>query len=275
MVSTGSITRHDTRAARVASVVHDALNPVQTILFGSRARGDYRWYSDIDIFVITADETEPDYREYAKSVAEQARKELLPEADKTDVICWTLRKFLDNRCLKNNLANHVARDGLPIMPPEEIGYSSDHGAESIDWNNVRTRVRDSKDNAYAIQHTVDSSLTPEKVLGHIAQQALEHGYKAALGANGHDYPVGWRGHDLAGLIALVREKLEIPAEVSVPGEEYSYLTEFAGSAIYADDLPPLNREAIHRDIPAAVEQLMRLIAETSGYDPSTDPELAG
>ena len=275
MVNTASITRHDTRAARVASVVHDALNPVQTILFGSRARGDYRWYSDIDIFVITADETEPDYREYAKSVAEQARKELLPEADKTDVICWTLRKFLDNRCLKNNLANHVARDGLPIMPPEEIGYSSDHGAESVDWNNVRTRVRDAMDNSYAIQHTVDPALTPEKVLGHIAQQALEHGYKAALGANGHDYPVGWQGHDLAGLIALVREKLEIPGEVSVPGEEYSYLTEFAGSAIYADDLPPLNREAIHRDIPAAVEQLMRLIAETSGYDPATDAKLAG
>ena len=181
MVNTASITRHDTRAARVASVVHDALNPVQTILFGSRARGDYRWYSDIDIFVITADETEPDYREYAKSVAEQARKELLPEADKTDVICWTLRKFLDNRCLKNNLANHVARDGLPIMPPEEIGYSSDYGAESVDWNNVRTRVRDAMDNSYAIQHTVDPALTPEKVLGHIAQQALEHGYKAALG----------------------------------------------------------------------------------------------
>ena len=275
MVNTASITRHDTRAARVASVVHDALNPVQTILFGSRARGDYRWYSDIDIFVITADETEPDYREYAKSVAEQARKELLPEADKTDVICWTLRKFLDNRCLKNNLANHVARDGLPIMPPEEIGYSSDHGAESVDWNNVRTRVRDSMENADSIQNGVDIERIGEKVLGHIAQQALEHGYKAALSANGHDYPVGWQGHDLVGLIALVREKLEIPVEVSVPGEEYSYLTEFAGSAIYADDLPPLNREAIHRDIPAAVEQLLRIIAETSGYDPATDPELAG
>ena len=275
MVEIAPIARYDSRAAQVAGAVHDSLSPVQTILFGSRARGDYRWYSDIDIFVITADETEPDYREYAKSVAEQARKELLPEADKTDVICWTLKKFLDNRCLKNNLANHVARDGLPIMPPEEIGYSSDYGAESIDWNNVRTRVRDAMDNAYAIQHTVDASLTPGKVLGHIAQQALEHAYKALLGANGHDYPVGWQGHDLAGIIALVRERLSLPPDFPIPGEEHDYLTEYAGSAIYADDLPPLNRSRIHQEIPDAVEQLMRLMAETSGYDPSTDPELAG
>ena len=274
MVDTAPITRYDSRAAQVAGAVHDSLSPVQTILFGSRARGDYRWYSDIDIFVITAGETEPDYREYAKSVAEQARKELLPEADKTDVICWTLQKFLDNRCLKNNLANHVARDGLPIMPPEDIGYSSDYGVESIDWNNVRTRVRDARENAYAIQNGIDVERIGEKVFGHIAQQALEHGYKALLGANGHDYPVGWRGHDLAGLIALVRERLNLAPDSPIPGEEHSYLTEFAGSAIYADDLPPLNRSRIHREIPDAVEQLIRLIAETSGYDPATDPDVA-
>ena len=128
------------------------------------------------------------------------------------------------------------------------------------------------DNAYAIQQTVDPSLTPGKVLGHIAQQALEHGYKALLGANGHNYPVGWRGHDLAGLIALVRERLDLPADFPVPGEYHSYLTEYAGSAIYADDLPPLNRSRIHVEIPAAIEQLISLIVETSGYDPGSDHE---
>ncbi len=275
MVNTPSITRHDTRAAQVAGAVHDALSPVQTILFGSRARGTHRPDSDIDLFIITAAETEPEYREYAKGIAEQVRQELLPEADKTDVICYTLERFLNDRALINNLANHVARDGVPIMPPAEIGYSSDHGQESVDWNNVRTRVRDATENGDAIANGVDVERIGEKVLGHIAQQALEHAYKALLGANGHDYPVGWRGHDLAGLIALVRERLNLPADFPVPGEEYRYLTEFAGSAIYADDLPPLHRSRIHQEIPAAIEQLMRLIAETSGYDPSTDPELTG
>ena len=274
MVDTGSITQHDTRAAQVAGVVHDALHPVQTILFGSRARGTHQSDSDIDLFIITAAETPPDYREYAKGIAERARQELLPEAGKTDVICYTLERFLNDRRLINNLANHVAREGLPIMPPDEIGYSSDHGAEAIDWNNVRTRVRDARENAYAIENGVDVERIGEKVLGHIAQQALEHSYKALLGANGHDYPVGWRGHDLAGLIALVRERLSLRSDFPIPGEDYRYLTEFAGSAIYADDLPPLNRAAIHRDIPAAVEQLMRLMAETSGYDPATDPAAA-
>lgn len=273
MVDTAFITPYDIKAAQVAGAVHDALNPVQTILFGSRARGTHRPDSDIDLFIITAAETEPDYREYAKGIAERARQALLPEADKTDVICYTLERFLNDRALINNLANRVARDGVPIMPPEEIGYSSDYGEETVDWSNVRTRVRDAIGNSDTLQNALDVDRANEKVLGHIAQQALEHGYKALLSANGHDYPVGWRGHDLAGLIALVREKLEIPVEVSVPGEEYSYLTEFAGSAIYADDLPPLNRAAIHRDIPAAVEQLMSLIVDTSGYDPAADPDL--
>ncbi len=272
MVASNVAVKHDPRAEQVARAVHAVLNPAQTILFGSRARGDYRWHSDIDIFIVTGSETEPDYRKRAKGVAEEARQELLPEADKVDVVCWTMARFLDGRPLRNNLANHVARDGVPIMPPEEIGYSSDYGAEAIDWNNVRTRVRDAMDNAYAIQQTVDPSLTPGKVLGHIAQQALEHGYKALLGANGHNYPVGWRGHDLVGLIALVRERLDLPADFPVPDEYHSYLTEYAGSAIYADDLPPLNRSRIHVEIPAAIEQLISLIVETSGYDPGSDHE---
>ena len=135
MVATNVAVKHDPRAERVARAVHAALNPAQTILFGSRARGDYRWHSDIDIFIVTGSETEPDYRKRAKGVAEEARQELLPEADKVDVVCWTMARFLDGRPLRNNLANHVARDGVPIMPPEEIGYSSDYGAEAIDWNN--------------------------------------------------------------------------------------------------------------------------------------------
>ncbi len=274
MVESNVAVKHDPRAVSVARQVHAALNPVQTILFGSRARGDYRWYSDIDIFIITGGETEPDYRNYAKNIAEQARKELLPEAGKTDVICSTLEKFLNDRPLKNNLANYVAREGLPIMPPEQTGYTSDYGEEAIDWNNVRIRVRDARENARAIESNIDVDRIGEKVLGHIAQQALEHGYKALLGANGHEYPVSWRGHDLDGLTALVRERLGLGADFPIPGEEYGYLSEFAGGAIYADDMPPLNRSRIHREIPDAVARLMRLIAETSGYNPSSDPEMA-
>ena len=274
MVASNVAVKHDPRAEQVARVVHDALNPVQTILFGSRARGDYRRYSDIDIFIITGSETEPDYRKYAKSVAERARQELLPDADRADVVCWTLEKFLQSRCLKNNLANYVAREGLPIMPPEQTGYSSEYGAEAIDWNNVRSRIRDAIGNADTLQNALDINRANEKALGHIAQQALEHGYKALLGVNGHMYPVGWQGRDLDGLVALVRERLGLAPDFPIPGEEYGYLSEFAGGAVYAYDLPPLHRAAIHRDIPDAVARLMLLVAETSGYDPSVDSEIA-
>ena len=44
-------------------------------------------------------------------------------------------------------------------------------------------------------------------------------------------------------------------------------------AVRADNLPVLNRQSIHKDIPATVERLMRLVAETSGHGPAADPEL--
>lgn len=234
MVDIDVAAQHDVRAEQAVRTVHDALNPVQTILFGSRARWDYRRYSDTDIFIITGNETAPDYRKHAKSVAEKARKDLLPEAGKTDVISWTSEKSLSSRNLNNNLANYAAREGLPIMPPEQTGYSSDYGEEAIDCNNVKTRVKDALGNADALQNALNINRANEKALDYIAQKALEHGYKALPGADGHRNTVGWRG-----TISMAWSRWYgngWPCHLTFPSparNEHSYLSEFAGGTVDA------------------------------------------
>ena len=42
----------DARAIAVAQAIHRMADPEQTILFGSRARGDYRPDSDVDVLII-------------------------------------------------------------------------------------------------------------------------------------------------------------------------------------------------------------------------------
>ena len=50
---------HDPKARSVAKAVYDALNPCVVILFGSRARGDFRRDSDVDLLVITDGDCAP------------------------------------------------------------------------------------------------------------------------------------------------------------------------------------------------------------------------
>ena len=52
---------YDARAIVVAQVIRDVIRPVDIFLFGSRARGDWRDDSDIDIFTIS--ESDADTKE--------------------------------------------------------------------------------------------------------------------------------------------------------------------------------------------------------------------
>ena len=51
-------TIHDPRALEVTREIDWILNPLDTLLFGSRARGDWNEASDIDVIVIARDDGE-------------------------------------------------------------------------------------------------------------------------------------------------------------------------------------------------------------------------
>ena len=96
---------------------------------------------------------------------------------------------------------------------EGTGYGMEYQQESVDRDDVNGKLKDAADAAWMlslIAGTGEISNAPDKRIGRIAQNALENGYKAVLGAHGCEYPAtGRNGHNLTMLKRLIRENLGI------------------------------------------------------------------
>ena len=115
---------HDPKARAVAKAVYDALNPRSVILFGSRARGDFRRDSDVDLLVITeGDYLDNDEYMAARDAAHAKSAELYGARRPfgVDVLSMSADKFRDCRRAKNHVAGQAARDGVDMngepIPP--------------------------------------------------------------------------------------------------------------------------------------------------------------
>ena len=249
----------DRRAIAVARAVHRIAQSEQTILFGSRARGDHRPDSDVDVLIIKDPQPTENWLEDLRDRARTLQKTQLPEASGIDVICMTAQEFDTRRHLRNNLANSIAKQGSPIMP----GEPTEMPEESIDWDDVNGKLNDAVDAANALTSLAEAGILDsfaDKQFGRIAQNALENAYKAVLGAYGFEYPTSGRdGHNLRIITERIRQHRIISDNASMPGEEHRYLTEFGGAALYSHEHLPLDKAAIARDVPQAVATLRALV----------------
>lgn len=251
----------DRRAIEVARAVHRIAESEQTILFGSRARGDHRPDSDVDVLIIKDPQPTEDWLEDLRDRARTLQMSQLPEASGIDVICMTAREFGTRRHLRNNLANSIAKQGSPIMPqtPEQ----AEPPEESIDWDDVDDKLNDALNAANDLTSLAQSGIITtfsDKQLGRIAQNALENAYKTVLGAHGFEYPTSGRdGHNLRIITERIRQHRIIPDGAPMPDEEHRYLTEFGGAALYSHEHLPLDKAAIAHDVPQAVATLRDLV----------------
>ena len=252
----------DQQALGVARQVHRIAGASQTILFGSRARGDYRRDSDIDVLVIKAALPSEKWLDDLRQQARQIQKAQLPQASGIDVLCMTEAEFFRASQLRNNIANSIAKHGCPIMPDERLERCG-RPEERTDWQDVRDRLKDATDAAGDLQLALAAgyvTLMSDKGVGRAGQTALENIYKAVLSAHGFSYPTGGRdGHNLRLLIEQIRRDLRWPQDRPVPGEDHRYLTEFGGSALYAHEHPPLDKERIAIDVADAVSVLGAIV----------------
>ena len=249
----------DRRALEVARAVHRMAESEQTILFGSRARGDHRPDSDIDVLIIKDPSPPEDWLEDLRDRARTLQMSELPEASGIDVICMTAREFDTRRHLRNNLANSIAKQGASILPQENTEIPE----ESIDWDDVNGKMNDAVNAANDLTAVAQSGIIStfsDKQLGRIAQNALENAYKAVLGAYGFEYPTsGGSGHNLRIITERIRQRRIIPDDAPMPGEEHRYLTEFGGAALYSHEHLPLDKAGIAHDVPQAVAALRELV----------------
>ena len=249
----------DARAIAVARAIHRMAEPEQTILFGSRARGDHRPDSDVDVLIIKDPQPTEDWLEELRDRARTLQKAELPEASGIDVICMTTKEFDSRRHLRNNLANFIAKQGAPILPQEH----AESPEESIDWDDIDGKIKDATGAASLLEGIATAGIlagADDKQIGRMAQNALENAYKAVLGSHGFEYPTSGRdGHNLRILINRVRENVMPSPDAPVPGEEYRYLTEFGGAALYSHEHLPLDKASIAQDVPEAVARLQAMV----------------
>lgn len=246
----------DPDALAVVRAVFDHVGPIQAILFGSRARGDYLSDSDIDIAVITTDPVPEDRRFDIDEIAARAAAALHPNVPHADVSFLTVAELLSGRVKKNTLANSLAKEGKLIMNGDAAGCDAEFEEEAVNWDDVDARVRSAEEAVKGLEILVRDDEAPRSLVGYAAQQALEHAYKALIAAQGEIYPTGGRdGHNLRILIGRIQEVLG--QDFQVPGTNWQTLTAYAGSGRYVDDQPPLgDRQRLHTEISAAVTDII-------------------
>lgn len=250
--------RPDPDAVAVAQAVYEQTQPLQAVLFGSRARGTHRPDSDIDIAIITAEAVAEDDRDAYDRIADQAAAGH-PETPEAHVAFLTVAKFLDERVHKNTVANNIAREGMPVMREESAGYSPGFDEDAVNWSDVDARSKDAKESLDALNVLAGDARAPEKMVGYAAQQCLEHAYKALIASRGERYPTGGRdGHNLRILANRAQEVMG--PDFRVPGREWQALTAYAGSGRYAGEQPALgDRQLLYRQISAVVTEILNHI----------------
>jgi predicted nucleotidyltransferase len=100
----------EAQAQELASIIEQlvtAFHPERVYAFGSRARGDARPDSDVDLMVVVTDSDEPAYRRAQAAYTLVNFKRLLP----LDVLVWTRHEYDDRLPNPATLPGTINREG--------------------------------------------------------------------------------------------------------------------------------------------------------------------
>ena len=267
MVTLAAARKADPKAVAVARAVYEAVRPEKVILFGSRARGDYRADSDIDLLIITDGPSNGMYMK-AQNAARQSAEIMYGDYFGADLAWMPREKYIECRGGINHLAAQAARDGVDMNGQKEE-YQPDPKSR-FDWADVRQRVINADRELITLDALV-AAAAPQEAIGFHAQQALENILKGWISAFGAEYG---NTHDLAKLIGIIRS--ESQEYETYAGEELAWLTLYAveyryeGSRLMMDD-PIELYHAIDRVVSAIEERIKTLtgVAELPRYAPPT------
>lgn len=263
-------TAHDAHACRVAQAVEQVEGVEQVILFGSRARGDFRPESDLDLMVVY--ETTRTGSDVFLPCMEAARAAVVDEYGRTvsvDITPLAADHFDFMQHGINHVAAYAARDGITPM-----GYRYRSLSEPGEPSLPEHRRRESMERAWhARSHLttlmnvyrlgVDSyedSLEWDKAIGEQAQRALEHALKAVIAAHGRRYPHEHKFKDLLGPARACVAGLTLQSDLEV-------LSAFGGGTAY--ETPELNLDVdwLLENVRHDVAHLFAICAGKAGFDP--------
>ena len=260
-MTTASV-KYDSKALAVARAVLRETGAEDVILFGSRARGDYREDSDIDLLLIHPLWQDDDVRKKAR-IAWDMAESFYGISIPVDVVSFTPGEFHHLRYSINSVAAIATEEGITMdgNPAGDV-YSNSEEDHSNEWTNTGNRCY----HARAHLRTLRRAVEDEEVLimvGQQAHQAMEHAMKALISAGGRRYP---HHHELLDLESRMRRAdsefthtLESPLEA---------LNDYSGRLKYNEPYAPLgDYNELYRHVENDVTHIFRRVAELTGKDP--------
>ncbi|MDE2785309.1 MAG: nucleotidyltransferase domain-containing protein [Chloroflexota bacterium] len=257
---------YDERAIAVAQVIRDVIQPVDIFLFGSRARGDWRDDSDIDIFTISESDADTKEKYQLGLQAGKAKAlEIYGHPVKIDLVRYSPADFHRYRRARTHLTYAALRDGIKMNhEPANEGDRYPH-TQPNNWPDVEQRFINYQRQVLLAEIALDAGLGYEEV-GHNFQRCLENALKGFLAYMQYDDGQGntWlRTHDIGVLQRAVNAFAD--GRRILAGNDFSFLTEYAIDAPYEGvQEPPPDEAGVLSAIKATVGAMMEFIENDAG-----------
>ena len=239
----------------IGTAVGQALGAQCVVLFGSRARGDYKVHSDVDLAVILRDPEPPlgpqqriDLEARGYAVAQSVSGNLFRHVD---VRVWTEANYRAEKRSINHVAGRSWREGKVLFGSHETLPGEETVAE---LPHVRELIEMARGQSRTLAAMRDEEVFREEDFGFHAERATELTLKAWIALAGHQYP-------LTHFLHVLFEQLE-NAGVSDAHRfrELSSLTNYAVVYQYRRiESPVMDRERVIEDVQGLVEYVTSLL----------------
>ena len=267
-------------AARAAQA---AVEPDLVILFGSRARGDHRPDSDIDLLVVHGEG-----RSWAVAAARRAgyaRLQGLSPHTAVNALGLTRDRFAYARRAKNHVAAQALRDGVVMNGAKLDGPPEAADEYPVNWPDIKERLQAAHRNLAAFDYLIGNPAMDQEIYGFHAQQAVENALKGWLSAADLDYDRSHARDRLAAPLLAhpaegdtaaadqLRRLLEYTAyyRIEISGNPQTWLTRYAaeyrysGARYYMDDLEKARfQEEIQQTVHASIARIHRITGTDAG-----------
>ena len=226
---------------------HEREQPLATILFGSRARGDHEEYSsDIDIMLLRDAAPDGEYKGSVEEWAEGMAESIYGHPVPVQLVWRTLDEFRRQRRYVNSLETNARRDGVFMSQdpnqPDASCYEDAETEYEYNWTAYDERLRHAEAHLYMFELGAANNAA-DLAIGQQAQNTLEHAMKALLEAHRVSYR---RTHNIGHLLGLIRHIDPEIREFAISIAPDIY-TKYAGEQAYELSEPFLTDQPDYRE----------------------------
>ena len=259
---TTSAVKYDTRALAVGQAVLRETGAEDVILFGSRARGDYREDSDIDLLLIHSGLQDHALRGKVKDIAKATAADLYGSPVGVDLIWFSPEGFDRMRRSHNDASAIASEEGISTGGRSARGKypsQSDYSYETIKTNK---RCHYARSHLHLLRGAIDLGAA-NIMVGQQAHQTLEHALKALISASGRRYA---HHHNL---VSLEGDARRFDSGFTHPLEsDLDALNDYSGRLKYNEPHAPLgDREELYRRVLGDTQKIFERVALLSGLNP--------